>query len=296
MRKNVFTKLLIGIDIALVSSIIICFLYRFTLVITEDTNIFLLLGTGDFSMFSFFDGVIKINLVFVTIISVLLYFLKSKKQEPTKKHMVLIFVAIILLFLTSHILHLGSYDLKYYTIYAFSGLSDYGFSEKECKYENYLPFLDKFKDVTSKESRYSCTESTTPLGYYLYMEENCDELEVEFCYEELQTNSKLALLQFIVTKGTPEIENENGETVRIEAVEKTEFNCKVYSYEDFYEIWFEKSDNVTIIKYEKIGELFKMSEEDILKHAKEMYDDLCGKFSENKRTVNWEYATFGIED
>ena len=292
MRKNVFTKILIGLDIALVSSIIILFLYRFTLVITENSNIFFILGTGDFSTFSFFDGVIKINLLFVTIISVVLYFLKLKKQEPIPKHMILMFVIFILVFLTLHIVHLGSYDLKYYTIYTFPGLSDYGFSKMEDKYENYLPFLDKFKNVTNEASRYSCTESTTPLRYYLYMEENCDELGVEFCYEEIQTSSKLALLQFLLTKGAPEIENENGETVRIEAVENSEFNCKVYNYEDFYEIWFEKSDNITIIKYEKIGELFNMSEDDILEHAKEMYDNLCGKFSKNKRTVNWEYATF----
>lgn len=293
MNKNVFSKILLSLDIALVVSVIAAFFYRFTLVITENSNMFFVLGTGDFTTFSFFDGIIKINLFFVIIISVIWCFLKSKKHEKIPKYMILIFVAFTLVFITMHIVHLGSYDLKYYTIYAFPSLSDYGFSEMEDKYENYLPFSDKFDDVTNEETRYSCTESTTPLGYYLYMEENCDELGVEFCYEEIQTNSKLALLQFILTKGTPEIENENGETVRIEATEKSELNCTMYSYEDFYEVWFKESDNVTIIKYEKIGELFKMSEEEILKHAKKMHEDLCGKFSENKRSINWEYATFG---
>lgn len=292
MSKKTFTRVLLGADIALIAIIIICFFYRFTVVISEYSNIFFSLGSGGFAEFSFFDGVIKINLLFVVIASIILCFLKFNKFGPTKNQMVLTSVFFVLIFLVSQIIHLGSYDLKYYTVYKMPGLSEYGISEMESKYENYLPFMDKFKDVTVEESGYSCTESTTPLGYYLYMEEYCDELDVGFCYEELQTNSKLALLQFFITKGTPELEDESGEDIHIEAVENSKYNCKVYSYEDFYEIWFEDFDNITIIKYEKIGEMFRMSEDDILKHAKEMYDSLNGKFSENKRTVNWEYATW----
>lgn len=292
MSKKTITKLLFGIDIVSIVITLLCFLYRFTLVISENSNIFFLLGSGGFAKFSFFDGVIKINLIFVVIVSVILCLLKFNKFEPTKNQMILTLVFLIVIFLGSQIIHLGSYDLKYYTVYKMPGLSEYGISEMESKYELYLPFMDRFKDVTNEESRYSCTESTTPLGYYLCMEEHCDALDVEFCYEELQTKSKLALIQFLVTKGAPEIEDENGVTVHIEAVENSEFNCKVYSYKNFYEIWFEESDNITIVKYEKIGELFGMSEDDILKHAKNMYDFLNGKFSENKRFVNWEYATF----
>ena len=291
MSKKTFVKILKVADIALVVVLVICFLYKSTLVISEVPNMFYLGRTGTFNTYSFFDGVIKINLVFVVILFVVLQFLKRNTTEMVHKKMVLPLISLVAIMIISNLVHAGSYDLKYYW-YQDGATTEDEYMLLSDGFKEYLPFFLDLCEITEQENNCGYYDSTTPLGYCIYFDNYCEEFDLKFVYEEIQTKSKLALLQFIITKGRPYCYNELGEEVYMESVNNSKYDCKVYNYQDFYEIWFVEFNNCTIIRYENFDDAFNMTEEEILKHAKDMYDKLHGKYSENQRFVNWEYATW----
>lgn len=273
MNKGRFTTILTIVDIVSIITLIVCFLYRFTLVISYGPNFYLSVP-GKFTTYSFFDGFIKINLVFVILISIVLMLLKFQKPEKISKTIKATVIILSVFFLVINIIHICFYDLKLYTKREISSTTDEDFVAMPDEYKMYCPFFDKMDAITELDVAYECTVGETPIGKCIFMQTWCYDLGLSFYYEEIHTESKLLLYQFITTKGKPNWNNENEETVYMESVQNKEYDCSVYSHEDFYEIWFVEKNNCVIIRYEKFGEFFNMSEEDILKNARQLYDSL----------------------
>lgn len=270
-KKIKLTTVLKIIDIVGFIALILCFFYRFTLVISDESNVFWF-DSGKFTTYSFFDGVIKINLIFAICLFIILLILKIKKIDKVSKSIKTTLSVLLVLFMITNVIHLALYDLKYYTKWNWSGTNDENFEPVSAEYDKYFPYFDKMDEFTDFDVGYNQTTCSTPIGNYLYMQTWCYDLGINFYYEEIHTKSQLFMTQFIMTKGKPNWDNENGETVYMESVQNKEYNCSVYSHEDFYEIWFVEKNNCVIIRYEKFGEFFNMTEEDILKDARHLYD------------------------
>lgn len=273
MNRQKLTTILTVIDVIGFIALVLCFLYRFTLIISFAPNVYLGVP-GKFTTYSFFDGVIKINLVFIVVLSLVLIILKLEKSGKINKGIKPVFIIWLVLFFTMNIVHIAFYDLKFYTKREISGTVDDDFEPIPTEYEKYFPYFDKMDAITDLDVVYESRVGETPLGKCICMKSWCNELGVNFRYEEIQTKSSLLVNQFITTKGKPSWINENEEAVYMESVQNKEYNCSVYSHEDFYEIWFVEKNNCVIIRYEKFGEFFNMSEEDILKDARYLYDSL----------------------
>ena len=273
MNKRKLTTILTVVDVGGLIALIICFLYRFSLVISFAPNV--KLGVpGQFTTYSFLDGVIKINLIFVIGIFIVLLFLKFQKVEKVCKGLKLLLIILLVLFITVNSIHLALYDLKFYVKREIAGTIDEDFEPVPDEYERYCPYFDKMNAITDFDVAYECIIGETPLGKYLCMKTWCYDLGISFKYEEIYTKSPLLINQFITTKGEPSWINENEEKVYMESIQNKKYDCSVYSHEDFYEIWFVEKNNCVIIRYEKFGEFFNVSEEDILKDAQYLYDSL----------------------
>ena len=273
MNKRKLITVLATIDIIGLIFLIICFLYRFSLVVSFAPNVNLGVP-GKFTTYSFFDSFIKINMIFVIGIFIVLFVLKFQKSENVCKGIKLILVILMVLIIIVNVVHLALYDLKFYIKREIAGTIDEDFEPVPGEYEMYCSYFDEMNAITDLDVAYECISGETPLGKYVCMETWCYDLGINFRYEEIHSKSALLINQFVATKGKPNWINENEEKVYMESVQNKTFDCSVYSHDDSYEIWFVEKNNCVIIRYEKFGEFFNMSEEDILKDARHLYDSL----------------------
>ena len=82
------------------------------------------------------------------------------------------------------------------------------------------------------------------------------------------------MTQFLATKGEPTAINAEYENITIEPVFIENYNCTLYKYEDFYEIWFVEDERCVIIQYANFNDLMEISEASILEDAKNLYSEL----------------------
>ncbi len=273
MNKKKLLWILSIVELSLTLTLTVCFFYKFTYVISNNPNSYFL-GSSDFAEFSILDGFVKLNICFIILIFLCILIISIRKVQNLGKKSLVIGIVFVLLFVTIN----GVFLYNYYNIYkedwfCYSTL-DTDFVPIPKKYEKYFPYFYRLIKETDEEVSYDCYHMTTQIGEYIYANTWCDKLNYNFYYEQLQSKSSMLIMQFVTTKGKPSWKNQNEEKVYMESVQNQKYDCSVYSHEDFYEIWFIEENNCTIVRYENFDEVFNMSEEDILKDARYLYDSL----------------------
>ncbi len=278
MKKDKLVVCLTVTEIVYAIVLIVAFIFKSSLVISYESNISLfdfILVTDAFLEYSFLDSAFKFNVLFAICLLVVLIILKFKKTDRNRKISIIAFIVLLSLSLISNATHFILYD--HYArneIWEFSSTGDEDFQPIPTEYLKYFPHFNIMDEKTDKDVSYEYMDSTTYLGRYVLMDTWCYDLEVSFSYEEMQTKSSWLMEQFVFTKGKPNYVKDNYETVFLEAVQNEEYGCTIYQQEDFYELWFIDENNCVIMKYKNFSSVLGMSEEDILKDARRVYDSL----------------------
>lgn len=280
MKKDKLVVFLTCAEIVSAVVMIVLFVMKSSLVISDESNIFAfdyLLRTDAFLEYSFLDSALKFNLVFVICLLAVLLLIKFKNTVKIRKICVAVVVFLVSASLITNVAHIILYEhCARNEIWSVYSTGDEDFSPVPAEYAKYFPYFDMMDEITDKDVSYEYLDSATHLGKYILMDTWCYDLEVSFSYEQMQTKSSWLMNQYIFTKGKPNYTDDANKTVFIEPIQNEKYGCTIYKQKDSYEIWFIEKDSCTILKYKGFNQVFDYTENEILEEAAEIYSNQSG--------------------